>query len=229
MDNPRLGLVLLRADWVGRDSAPGLQGAIEDSTHDMTGVLEQHFNLQGPWVIDSSASLQECMRRLREADLDLVVLAYQTWAEDRFLISLLQAIGSNPLVLWNYLPWHRLPRPASQEDLMSGSGTVGAFGALGTLHNLNAPFLYVYGAPDDPRLVNDLLVAGRAARVRRKLREARFGLVPSRNDEMQCTFVDEFRLMAEIGPVVKYISVGDFHRMVDGVGDDVLAGYVARL
>jgi L-fucose isomerase-like protein len=229
MDKPRVRLVVLQADWSGCGEAQSVIEQVAADTTEMTSRLMQHFEINGPWVIDSPETLQTGLRSLRDSGSDMVLLVYQTWAEDKNLVALLQAVGSRPLVLWCYLPWRRLPRPASYADIVRGSGPVGAFGALGTLHNLNIPFLFTYGAPDDPRLVRSLVVAGRAARVRQMLRSARIGLLPSRNEQMQSTLVDEFRLMADLGPVVQYISVSDYWHAVESLPEERVAGYLALL
>jgi L-fucose isomerase-like protein len=224
--SPRVGLVFMRSDMFGCGQADDLLYTIEADTQDAVRRLSRQFDIQGPWIIDSVDSLQSCQQSLRETDLDMVLLAFQTAATDTHLVSLLQAIGNRPLVLWCYLPWRRLPRPVSFSETMRGSGPVGAFAALGTLRNLGVPFLFAFGAPDDPRLIQDLNVAGRAARVRQSLRTARFGLVPSRGDQMQGTFVDEFRLMTDFGPVVQYISVSEYRRVVDSLARGRIEAYL---
>lgn len=230
MENrPRVGLVLMRAEWPGCGAAGNVLETVEADTRAIVERLEEHFSVAGPWVISSTRSMQEAQHALRDAELDMVLLAFQTWAEDAQLVSLLQAIGSRPLVLWCYLPWRRVPRPVSRADLLRGAGPVGTFGALGTLRNLGVPFFFTFGAPDDPRLMQDLRVAGRAAAVRQYLRKTRFGLIPSRDDLMHVNFVDEFRLMADFGPVVQYVSVSELKRTVDRVTPEQARAYLDQL
>lgn len=226
---PRVGLVLMRANWSGCRDVDNLIESIQGDAQEIVSRLEQRFHMIGPWVIDSIESLHACQQALRHTDLDVILLAFQTWAEDAHLVSLLQAIGERPLVVWCYTPWRRLVSPASFSETTRGSGPVGTFGALGTLRNLEVPFLFTFGAPDDPRLIRDLTVAGQAATVRQALRSARFGLIPSRNDQMQCTFVDEFRLMADFGPVVQYISVNEYKNVVDSIPQDQANAYLEKL
>ena len=37
------------------------------------------------------------------------------------------------------------------------------------------------------------------------------------NEQMQSTFVDEFRLRADLGPLVEYLSVGELERAAQAV------------
>jgi hypothetical protein len=227
--NPNVGLIVMRADWFGRPEAGSVLESIRSDTHEMVERLSRHFNLQGPWVVDSLESLLQAQHALREAEVDLVLLAFQTWAEDTRLVSLLQAIGSRPLIVWCYQPWLRVPRPTAFSEVLRGSGPVGTFAALGMLRNLDVSFQFTFGSPDDPRLIHDLKVAGRAAQVRRGLRSARFGLLPSRNEQMQVNFVDEFRLMADLGPVVQYVSVSELRRVVDSLSRVRVAAYLEQV
>ena len=225
-ERPRVGLVLFRADWLACQEAQQVLGDIQIDTENMLVRLERHFSIQGPWVVDSAEALAECRQALQNTEMDMVLLAFQTWAEDFTVVSLLQAIGSRPLVLWCYLPFRRLPRPASYAEVVRSSGPVGAFSALGTLRNLKATFLFTFGAPDDPRLIQDLQVAGRAARVRQQLREARFGLLPSRQGHMQASYVDESRLLADLGPHVEHLPVRMYQEAGQGIPDEQVQAYL---
>lgn len=229
LGKPSVGLIVMRTDWFGHPAADQLIESIRADTVDIVNRLSGKFDVQGPWVVDSPESLHACQQGLREVELDMVLLAYQTWAEDTRLLSLLQAVGSHPLMVWCYQPWRRIPRPATFEDVLRGSGPVGTFAALGVLRNLQIPFQFTFGSPDDPRLLNDLQVAGRAAQVRRRLRSARFGLLPSRNEQMQVIFVDEFRLMADLGPVVQYVPVSEFMRAAGSLTSAQIDEYLALL
>ena len=217
VDKPSVGLILMRPERSERAELRPLEDNLQVDAREIIVHLRSLFEVQGSWIVDTMDSLSVCQHAIREMDLDLVLLAYQIRADDARLVSLLQAIAGRPLVVWCYQPWRRAPRPASFQDVLRGSGSVGTLAALGTLRNLGASFLFTYGAPDDPRLQADLKVVGRAAQVRRDLRSARIGLLPSRNEQMQVNFVDEFRLMTDFGPVVQYLSVSEYRRVVDSL------------
>ena len=104
---------------------------------------------------------------------------------------------------------------------------VGTFEGLGTLSNLGNKYLFTFGSPEDDRPVQDLITFGRAAKVRKQLRTARFGLLPARNEQMQSTFVDEFRLLTEIGPKVIYLSVSELDRAARNVPQDDVDTFLA--
>lgn len=226
--NPRVGLVLLRAVWNNCDEARDVVEEIEAASGGIVERLGSRFTVLGPWVVDGPESLEACRRSLAGVDLDMVLLVFQSWTDDTLLTSLLSAIGPLPLVLWCYIPWRRLPRQASFHQVVRASGTVAAISALGTLRNLNVPFLFTWGAPDDPRLLNDLQVAARAARVRQALREARFGVIPSRKMDAQSNLVDEDRLRADFGPEVVQIPVEGLRQAAEAVSEQAAAAYLQQ-
>jgi L-fucose isomerase-like protein len=78
-------------------------------------------------------------------------------------------------------------------------------------------------------LLRDLETAARAAQVRRLLRSARFGLLPARNEQMQSTFVDEFRLLADFGPTVVPLSVRELALKAESLPESEVEAYLDHL
>ena len=99
----------------------------------------------GPWVVNSAESLAQAEQALRTTELDLVILAFQVWAEDFYLFPLLRALDDRPLAVWCYLPWTRPPRPASFVEVLRGSGPVGTLEGLGVIRNLGVDFTFTAG------------------------------------------------------------------------------------
>lgn len=207
-EKPSVDLILLRAEWF--DSVVALSDlveALQEDTAQMLRGLSERLEIAHAWVVNSPESLADTVEGLRASQVDLFILVFQVWSEDYFLRALVEAIGGRPLATWCFLPWGRLPEKVSFVDVLRGSGPVGAFESLGTLRNLGVRFAFTQGSAGDPRVLADLLRAAKAARVHRQLRSARIGLLPARNEQMQSTFVDEFRLHHELGPTVEYLSV----------------------
>jgi L-fucose isomerase-like protein len=228
-EKPRVGLILMRSGEVCCEEPGEFSKAIRADEQIIVDRLTKYLEIRGPWVVDSPDTLRDCRAGLRDSDLDMVIMAFQTQAEDGAQEGLLDAIGDRPLVIWCYLPWRRLPRPASYSELQRTTGLVGAFAALGTLHNQGTDFLFTFGAPDDPRLIRDLQVTGRAALLRRKLRHTRIGLLPAPTNQASSTFVDEQRLKADLGPVVEHIPVEAFRKAAAEVSPGEVSAYLARL
>ncbi len=229
-DLPKIGLILLRAEWFDSVVAlPELVTAVQDDAAEISRQLGTQLRVEAVWVVNSAESLRQAVVEIRNTDVDLFVLAFQVWAEDFTLRPLVEALGGRPLAVWCYVPWQRLPGKLSFIDVLRGSGPVGTFEGLGTLRNLGVAYSFTHGAPDDPRMLKDLSVAARAAQVRKALRSARFGLLPYHNEQMQSTFVDEFRLLADLGPSVEYFSVGELQNAAEALPKADVQAYVEDL
>lgn len=230
MPRPRIALILLRAEWFDSVVAlPQLTEAVKEDEQSILRFLGQRFDLRAVWVINSAESLATCVQAMKATEVDLFVLTFQVWAEDFYLQPIVRALAGRPLVVWCYLPWEKPPRPAGFVEVLRGSGPVGTFEGLGTLRNLGVQLFFTYGAPENQRVLHDLQMVARAAWMRSALQIARFGVLPSRNEQMQSTFVDEFRLLAQIGPVVQMLSVGELKRRSDDISQsevEDLAGYL---
>ncbi len=229
-DLPRLGMILLRAEWFDSVVAmPELTAGLQTDTAALLAALPPGLELASLWVVNSTASLQACIAQLSDQPLDLLVLSFQVWAEDFFIQPLLEALRGQPLALWCYQPSASPPLPASFVEVLRYSGPVGTLEGLGTLRNLGAHFAFLVGAPGSPQLNEALLAEARAGQAYQALRRARIGLLPARNEQMQSTFVDEFRLRADLGPQVQYLSVAELQAAAAQVPQPELEAYLQQL
>ena len=229
LENSRIGLVLLRSSWTGCGVPEELAGQVESHGQAIVERLDQRYDIHGPYVVSTLDSVRDCIRALNDTDLDLIVLAFQTWVEDDTLQALLKMPCACPIVVWNVLPWRRMPRPVPFTGVLRSTGAVSAFGALGSLRDQDIPFLFTWGAVDDPRLLRDLDVAARAAQLRGSLRRARFGLLPPHQPIPRPLQVEESRLLADMGPYVDHISLESYRHAVDDVPRSEIDAYLADL
>lgn len=230
ISTPRIGVVLLRAEWFDSVVAlPALSQAVHSDEETLLAFLGENFTLAGSWVVNSSASLSEASAELKAAELDCVVMVCQVWSEDFYLIPLRRAIGDRPLVVWCFLPWERPPSSATFVQVLQGSGPVGTLQGMGTLRNLGLDYAFTAGPPGHPRVLSDLRRAARVGQLRTWLRRAHFGVLPYRNDQMQSTFVDEFRLRAELGPSVEFLSVGELQSAAQALSREEVEAYMQEL
>jgi hypothetical protein len=204
MERPRIGLILLRAEWFDSVVAlPELVEAVQADASEMLDRLGERFDVAANWVVNSAGSLTACQQAVQAAEVDLFVLAFQVWAEDFYVLPLGGPSAAGPWPCGATCP-AATAAPGLVRRLLRGSGPVGTFEGLGTLRNLGVDFFFTQGSPSD--LCCATLRPPPAPPVRRMLRAARFGLLPGRNEQMQSTFVDEFRLLADFGPTIVPLS-----------------------
>ena len=227
---PQVALILLRAEWFDSVVAlPELVTAVQKDESLIRDFLAESFEVAALWVVNSQDSLHACTNEIKTLQADLFIMAFQVWAEDFYLNPIIDALAGRPLAVWCYLPWEQPPQLASFTQVLRGSGPVGTFEGLGTLRNLGVKFTFTHGSPQAPRVRQDLEIAARAAQVWHLLRSARFGVLPARNEQMQSTFADEFRLLSELGPTVQYLSVAELARRSASLKDDEVHGYLQHL
>ncbi|HEX7973575.1 MAG TPA: hypothetical protein VF498_04130 [Anaerolineales bacterium] len=227
---PSVGLILLRAEWFDSVVAlPELVAGVAEDAAALSAAFPAELELRRTWMVNSPASLETCTGELRTLRMDLVVLAFQVWAEDFYLQPIVEALAGQPLAVWCYQPSPRPPRPASFVEVLRYSGPVGTLEGLGTLRNLGASFAFMAGAPGSPQFNAQLAAEARAGCACQGLRRARIGLLPARNEQMQSTFVDEFRLRLDLGPQVVVLSVADLERAARDVPPSELDAYLETL
>jgi hypothetical protein len=229
-EKPRVGLILLRAEWFDRVVAlPGLAEGMQADAAQIVRELSKDLSVDSTWVVSSSDGLERAIAGIPTAAVDLFILAFQVWAEDFYLGPLVHAVNGRPLAVWCYLPWQEPPRPLPFGGVLRGSGPVGTLEGLGTLRNLGVNFLFTWGAPDSTRTRGDLAAFARAGHAWHILRRARVGVLPGRNEQMQTTFVDEFRLRHDLGPEVIPLSVSELKGAAEGLAEADVGAFAREL
>lgn len=185
-------------------------------------------------VVDSIESAESFVRRIRAEDPDLVVLLFQVWAEDAYLVPIVRGLGSRPWGLWLYQP-ARPPAFLSFTELLRHSGAVGTFQGLGLVEHIEAAKGRAAGARlawvagDPPRAVPALHEAAVAARAVRMLASRRLGLVPGPNPQMLSTYVNEAAVTACCGVAVERASIAELCRAAGEVGETELRTFLEYL
>ena len=102
---------------------------------------------------------------------DLIVFQNLTFANAAYMSEVLRRFDC-PLVLWT------LREPVIDGGRLRLNSLTGAYSAANALRAFgNRPFVYVYGAPDDPLVMHRLLCALAAARVKKDLRTLKLAAV----------------------------------------------------
>lgn len=227
---PSIALILIRAEWFSTVIAlPAIEEGTQEDANVLINTLSTYIEIDYQWQVNSIGSLQACIQGLRTAEFDLAVICFQVWAEDFFLKPLVDALAGQPLAVWCYQPASHPPRPMPFVDVLRFSGPVGTLEGLGTLRNLGVDYHFIIGAPDNPRLVQELYVLAKVMNVRRLLKTAHFGLLPAHNEQMQSTFVDEINLHAQIGPLIEYLSVSELARLSEELVKEEIDSYLNNL
>ena len=102
---------------------------------------------------------------------DLIVFQNLTFANAAYMAEVLRRFDC-PVILWT------LAEPVIDGGRLRLNSLTGAFSAANTLRAFGKrPFVYLYGAPDDPTVLCGLICALAAARVKRELKGLRIAAV----------------------------------------------------
>jgi L-arabinose isomerase len=231
---PKIGLLLLTAEWFAQIGATGgsfadLPRTLEEDALSIKDALGGELEVVCPGVLAGLEQVDEAVERFKEADVDLIVACQITWGEDWLILRAVEALPSTPLLLWCYSPLRRLPDQLTMPDLFRTSGPVGALQASGPLKRLGRRFGFAFGSYENGDTIRQITAYARAAKVARDLRGARIGVLPYRCDQMTGTYVDEFRLRKEIGAELVYISTHDYLAICQRVSDARVDAFVTGL
>ena len=145
---------------------PSAEDAFRRST-ELLKTLDDGFVCPDEMLL-SVDSLRTFLDPLRP---DLIVFQNLTFANAAYMSEVLRRFEC-PVVLWT------LREPVIDGSRLRLNSLTGAFSAANTLRSFGSrPFVYVYGAPEEPAVVNDLLCAVSASRIKKTLRSLKMAAV----------------------------------------------------
>jgi L-arabinose isomerase len=232
---PRLGLVFFVARWFEEvvlgndDSAREFDRFMEEDTDRIVKGLSHGCELVRSPMVSSTEKAREAANLLLNEDVDAVLLCFVVWAEDEYILPFKDLMRIRPTILWVYTPYERAPEKTDIMTLFRNSGIVSCFQEFGVLKGMGLKPFFVFGNVSDGESFGRIKKIAHAAQVRRRLQTVRLAGLPYRNDQMIVTYVDEFRLYAQIGPRVDYISVLELKKAADAVGESEVKRYVEQI
>jgi L-arabinose isomerase len=234
MEKPKVGLLLLTAEWftqigTSQGAFAGLPQVLDRDAARMRDALGGKLEVVHPGVLATLEQVDRALALFREQDVDAVIACQITWGEDRLILRAVQELPDVPTLLWCYTPYRRLPEQMTMRDLFRASGPVGALQASGPLKRLGTRFGFAFGSYENPGTVEQIVAFGRAAKVARDLKKTRIGVLPYRCDQMTGTYVDEFRLQREIGAELVYISTHDYRALCEQIPEARAEAFVRAL
>ncbi len=208
---PRLGVLLVTSGWF-RDV--GLQGAGSDTSEEVArageGIVKRIREFADPvcdGVLFTAPDAEKAGRRILAEGVDGILLAPLMWCEDAIPRAALAHLRGIPLALWTYSPGQSLPALVPFQLMLRGSGAVCTMQLSGMLRREGIDYRSIVGHADDPAVFDEIGSFARAAAVRRRLREARVGMLPFPCDQMSATWVDEFGLRARYGVQLRHLEL----------------------
>jgi len=232
---PKAGIFMLSSEWFWKDGGiqnlfPGLPKKLENDVKKITNRLSANLDIIHAGLIVSKKQANVLAEKIIDNNVDLILIVCVTWCDDDPLFAVLDVIPEQiPLLMWCYVPNKKLPKNISSGELIRHSGPVGALQFSCPMRRLGRKFQFVIGSPDDEDTIKDIEEWTEILNLTKLLKNSIIGVLPYRCGYMSGTYTDEFSLMKEIGPKLKYISVVEYASVVDSIKDTEVKQYMSML
>ena len=232
---PKVGIAFFVANWYeelflgGDEKSKKFKRQLDDDKKRIIKKMKDDFILISSDYITSREKSKKAALEFLSEDVDLVIVCYIVWGEDELVIPIIHKLAHKPILLWNYYPYHEMPRKNSAFDLLYAIGPIGTTQAMSVFVKMNKKIFLVTGDINDDKAISKIRKIALASKLREDLREVRFGVLPYRDDVMICTYIDEFRFLTKIGPYIKYISVQEFKDICDKVPHEETVNFLNEI
>lgn len=160
------------------------------------------------------------LHMLRTISYDAIVALVVSWVEAPLFVATLRPFFNEPILLWSHTIFSE-----------NGVGlTLGALPAAGvlreTLEEMEARFAFVYGMPEELPLLESIRKFVHAASARRKLAEARIGLLGYASMGMYTGTIDHAQLRRQLGPEIDHLDQYEVVVRYEKIGDQEVEGWL---
>ena len=153
---------------------------------------------------------------------DLIVFQNVTFANAAYMAEVLRRFDC-PVVLWT------LAEPVIDGGRLRLNSLTGAYSAANTLRSFgDRPFVYVYGAPDDPIAMYRLICAISAARVKHEMKSLRMAAVGHTPQGFGFGRALDAELMDAFGVELEAVEARELIDRAKGYSDEECAGHLDK-
>jgi len=143
-------------------------------------------------LIYDISTARRAVEQLKDKKLDAAILLIGTWTYPPAAVTVAESLNA-PIILWGV--------PDTRTFGLVGAATIhGSFDDLGLKH------FAVYGFPDDPDVIKELLTYINASKVVMRMKGAKFGLVGGRSLGMYTSLVDFIQVKKVFGVEIEHID-----------------------
>ena len=154
--------------------------------------------------VHDARTATEAGRKFREEHVDLICLPLATWSSDYTVLDLLEQMEV-PLITWAF--------PGVNTGSLCGVQQIDC-----VLKELDKQYKFVYG--DDENAHHEILVYSRAVALKKRLRNARIGLIGYRIQGMTEVTFDEYALKSVFGPRIVHMGIHELKEKAEQIPDD---------
>jgi len=185
---PRIGLIGIAGPLeVGYSEVPSILRRMKNQLEKIAPVVS---NLD---ILYDLQTVQNAVNYFTNYDFDLLCVGVGTWSEDHHLLDFLEYYN-RPVVLWAL--------PSVETGSLCGTQQICC-----VLKELEKPYFYVYGEPEDNKVHKKIREIGMAVTLLNHLRHSRIGVIGGRVKGMTEIAYDELEIKARTG--VRIVNLDD--------------------
>ncbi len=230
---PKMGILFFTSGWfrdVGlQSSTSGITGEVETIAGEILQNLSNFLEPVYSGVIFSEEESSRAAAEIRSAGVDGVIIAPLMWAEDQLVRAALKELPELPFIVCLMLPYDTLSEFVGYQEMLKGSGMVGILQWSGFLKREGYEYRTVSGYYRDKEVYDEINENCLALSVKKKLKNARCGVLPFRCDVMSTTYVDEFRIRDLYGVELIYLELSRFKEKALGCDEGELRQFENQL
>lgn len=234
LSKPKAGVALLSAEWYEQIKL----NAIDDPANDIGAMarenrvravetLSRHFELVHTDIISTLEEARAACDEYRRENVDIIIICSLLYSGDHPIIEIARQMGHLPFLLWSFHPDKKLQPLPTMASYFKVTGCSGMLQGVAPLKRMGVKLGFVLGAPDDDRLNSELEDYARATAVRKALKTLNILSIGRRFEAMTGAWIDEFRMKAEIGPRIDWVSPYELAQTAKEIPDERIRDFVA--
>jgi len=158
----------------------------KETMKEIENILERlEVDLKGPYLVTDFAEAKKASNQFKKEGIDALVSIQGAFTWDNIQTNLVLPLKEIPLILI------ALPEPPMEGGKLSTNSLCGAIMNCAALKKLGKRFKFIYGAPDEEKVLNSLERCFKAVNAAKKLRHGKYCLVGFRPSGFYNSAFDE--------------------------------------
>ena len=233
MIKAKIGILFITSGWfreVGlQTSASPLTDEVQKIADEIIGNLSAFCEPVFDGVIYSIKDAESAAERIRQADVDGLIISPLMWCEDQILRAALKKLSKFPILICTFFPSKSLPNQVTFNEMLKGSGSVGALQMSGLLKREEYNYKSVAGYYLDEKIYKEIQINCLSFAIKRSLKNTKCGVLPFPCDQMSTTFVDDFTIRKLYGVEIKYLELQRFKNEAGNVSQSEIREFISLL
>jgi L-arabinose isomerase len=232
---PRVGCLFIssrRFKGLGEGLKDGTYGErTAKETVEIQTALAGDIELVYPGDVYEIADLNRALESFTVNKVDCILALFHSWSEDAVWIRFLRESDPAIPLIYFYPAKESIgyENCADENDLiqfLANGGLVGSLVGSGSIVKLGRTAKIIVGTIQQKK--NEIIQYAKLCKIRKLLRQSRFGIMPAYNEVMWNTYIDPYRIF-NYGPELTFISYDELAEISEKLPADKIAAWEKEL